>query len=82
MFYDTSSYSQKSAAPQNSETTTELVEQLSHTGLSPNLYNSNMLEHFSLLNLKFLIFLYSHQHAINFFSLMLFFSTCCICVIS
>jgi len=32
-----------------------------------------MLEYSSLLNLKFLMLLYSYQYAINFCSLMLFF---------
>jgi len=32
-----------------------------------------MLEHINLLNLTFLMFLYSHKHAITFCSLMLLF---------
>jgi len=43
-------------------------------GLSPTLCDSTMLKHISLLNLKFLMFLYSHQHPINFCFLILFFS--------
>ena len=42
-------------------------------GLLPTLCNSNMLDHINLLNLKFLMFLYFHQHAKNFCYLMLFF---------
>jgi len=40
-----------------------------------------MLEHISLLNLKFLMLVYFHQYAVDFCSLMLFFSSCCICSI-
>jgi len=45
----------------------------------------NMLEHDSrikLLNLKFLMYLYFHQHEINSWSLTLLFSSCCIRVTS
>jgi len=42
--------------------------------------DSNMLKHINLLNQKFLMFLYSHHHSMNFCSLM-FFSSCCFCVI-
>ena len=40
---------------------------------SPTLCDSNMLVHINLLNLKFLMLLYSHQHAINSCHVMLFF---------
>jgi len=40
-----------------------------------------MLEHINLLNLKFLMFLYFHQHAINFCSFILFFSSCFVLVL-
>jgi len=49
-------------------------------GLSPTLYDSNMLEHthqFAEPEDFDVMFLYFHQHAINFCSLMLF-SSCCI----
>jgi len=42
--------------------------------LSQTVRDSNMLEHINLPNMKFSIFLYSHQYAINSCSLMLFFS--------